>query len=102
MARKIRSGDKVIVITGGSAGKSGVVKSVSGDRAVIDGVNVSIKNIKPSGDRKGSIEAICRSIHVSNLAHVTPEGKPDKVSFKTKDGVKYLVSKKDGREIRRA
>ena len=47
---KIKSGDTVKVISGGSSGKEGTVISVdrSKDRVVVEGVNIVTKHVKPN------------------------------------------------------
>lgn len=99
MAKKIRTGDSVIVIAGNCKGSSGIVKSVEGDRLVIDGVNKRMRHIRKTSQSPGRIDAFFASIHVSNLAHCV-DGKPVKVGFQICDGKKYLINKKTCERIR--
>lgn len=71
----IRKGDTVKVIAGNSKGKTGKVTSmlVSKDRAVVEGVNMITKHLKPNAQNpQGSIEKREGSIHISNLMLVDP------------------------------
>ena len=92
---KIKKGDNVIVITGKDKGKSGNVTSVIKDknRLIIQGVNLAKRHRKPTQENPGKIEEIEASIHISNVSHIDPEtGKPTRVKYETKDGVKKRVS----------
>lgn len=64
---KIRKGDNVFVISGNSRGKTGKVKRVSGERVVIEGINVRKKHVKPTRTSKGGIIDLEMPIHVSNV-----------------------------------
>ena len=71
----IRSGDTVKVISGNSKGKTGKVLTmlVSKERAIVEGVNMATKHLKPSAQSpQGSIEKREASIHISNLMLVDP------------------------------
>lgn len=71
----IRSGDTVKVISGNSKGQTGLVKSilVSKQRAIVEGVNMITKHIKPNAQNpQGSIEKREGTIHISNLMLVDP------------------------------
>jgi len=90
MAARIRKGDKVIVITGADKGKRGEVLSVQpkNERAIVQGVNVAKKHVKPQGMGKpGGIIEQEATIHLSNLALIDPKtDKPTKVGFRVLDG----------------
>jgi len=102
MAVRIRTGDRVIVTSGSNKGQVGNVTSIKLDQVKIDGVNLMVKHIKKTGEERGRIENIIAPIHVSNVAHVDINDKPVKVCFIIKDGVKYLVHRKDkSKEIRK-
>ena len=102
MAARIRTGDRIMVISGAHKGQVGNVTSIKLDKVKIDGVNLMIKHVKKSGEERGRIENIIAPIHVSNVSHVDINDKPVKVSFVIKDGVKYLVHRKDkSKEIRK-
>ena len=89
MAARIRKGDTVVVITGSDKGKRGEVLSVfpKADRAVVQGVNVAKKHVKPQGMGKpGGIIEQEATIHLSNLALIDPKsGKPTRVGFRVLD-----------------
>ena len=90
MAARIRKGDKVVVITGSDKGKRGEVLSVfpKAERAVVQGVNVAKKHVKPQGMGKpGGIIEQEATIHLSNLALIDPKtDKPTRVGFRVLDG----------------
>lgn len=100
MAKKIRTGDSVMVISGGCKGSTGIVKSVEGNRAIVDGVNKKMKHIRRTSQSAGRVEAFFASIDISNLAHCI-NNKPIKVGFKIdNDGKKSLINKKTSERIR--
>lgn len=71
----IRKGDTVKVIAGNSRGKTGVILEVipAKCRAIVEGVNVVTKHIKPSATNpEGGIEKTEAGVHVSNLMLVDP------------------------------
>jgi large subunit ribosomal protein L24 len=57
MARKIKRGDTVIVISGKSKGLSGKVLKVitKTNRVIVEGVNIVKKHVKGGADGKGRI-----------------------------------------------
>ena len=71
---KIKSGDTVKVISGGSRGKQGAVISVdrSKDRVVVEGVNIVTKHVKPNASNpQGGVVKVEAGIHISNVMFVT-------------------------------
>lgn len=103
---KIRKGDRVIVTTGRSKGRTGEVLKVmpKENRAVVQGVNMVKRHVKPTrmGVEGGIVEKEA-SIHISNLAHVDPKtGEPTRVGFKLlDDGRKVRFAKRSGEVIDR-
>ncbi len=92
---KIKTGDNVIVITGKDKGKTGNVLSVlrSKDRIVVEGVNIVKHHRKATQENPGKIEEKEASIHISNVSHLDPDsGKPTRVKYEVKDGVKKRIS----------
>ncbi|MBQ1276728.1 MAG: 50S ribosomal protein L24 [Flavobacteriales bacterium] len=100
---KIKKGDKVVVISGGSKGKEGEVIRVmpQDNKAIVEGVNLVSKHTKPSAKNpQGGIVKTEAPIHISNLALVDPKsGKATRVGYKMEDGKKVRVSKKSGEAI---
>jgi len=103
MAQKIKTKDKVVVLSGKDKGKTGEVVKVlpKEERVVVAGVNVVKKHTRPSARSQGGIVEIEAPIHVSNVAHVDPkDGKPTRVGFKVlEDGRKVRVAKRSGETI---
>ena len=92
---KIKTGDTVIVIAGKDKGKTGNITSVlkANDRVVVEGVNVVKIHRKATQESPGKIEEKEAPIHISNVAHIDPEsGKPTRVKYEIKDGVKRRLS----------
>ncbi len=100
---RIKKGDKVIVLSGKDKGKTGeVTRAMPKDgKVVVSGVNVAIRHTKPSQtDPQGGLQRSEAPLHVSNVAHVTADGKPTRVRLETgKDGKKVRVAVKTGKKI---
>jgi large subunit ribosomal protein L24 len=103
MAAKIRKGDKVIVLSGRSKGKTGEVLKVMPKemRAIVQGVNMVKRHTRTTARAAGGIVEQEASIHVSNLAHVDPRtGGPSRVGFRIlDDGRKVRYAKRSGEII---
>ena len=102
-ARKIKKGDKVVVLAGKDRGVKGEVLKVltEENRVVVQGVNMVTRHRKPSQLSGGGIEKKESSIHVSNVALVDPKsGERTRVGYKIlKDGNKVRVARKSGETI---
>lgn len=99
----IRKGDTVIVNAGAYKGNKGEVLQVfpKNYTAIVDGVNLAKKHMKPTNDNPGGINEINRPIHLSNLSLVDPKsGEPTRIGRKL-DGDKLVrYSKKSGEIIK--
>jgi large subunit ribosomal protein L24 len=104
MAARIRKGDKVEVISGAETGKRGEVVRVlpKENRAVVQGVNVATRHVKPRGmGQPGGIVNQEAAIHLSNLMLVDPKtDKRTRVGFRVVEGSgKVRVAKATGNVI---
>ena len=102
--RKIRKGDKVVVLAGKDKGKQGAVSRVlPDDRVVVDSVNMVKKHTRPNPQKgiTGGILDKEAPLHISNIALVNPiTGKADRVGFKTlEDGRKVRFFKSNGEVV---
>ena len=91
---RIRKGDQVIVIAGKNKGQRGEILSVTGDRVLVQNVNLVKRHTKPNpqANQPGGIVEREASIHISNVMLFNPAtGRGDRVGFKTLD---------DGRKVR--
>jgi large subunit ribosomal protein L24 len=102
MPRHIRKGDIVIVTAGNEKGATGEVLRVlpDADRAVVQGVNIRVKHLKPSqANPKGGLLRREMPIHISNISPVV-DGKPTRVRFETRsDGTKVRVAVRNGKSL---
>jgi large subunit ribosomal protein L24 len=101
MASKIKKGDKVVVLAGKDKGKTGQVLSVipAETKAVVQGINLVRKHQKQTASQDAGIFTKEAPIHLSNLAVADANGKPTRVGFEIKDGVKSRVAKTTGGQI---
>ena len=102
---QIKKGDTVYVNAGNDKGKTGRVVRVlvKKCRAVVEGVNMVSKSVKPSAKHpQGGIIKMEAPIHVSNLNLIDPKsGKPTRVGYRfNEEGKKVRYSKKSGEEIK--
>lgn len=99
--KKIRKGDKVMVLTGRDKGKQGTVLRVLEDsRVLVESVNMIKRHTKPNPRAAvtGGIVQREAPIHVSNVKVIsTDSGEPSRVGFKLlEDGRKVRFAKRDG------
>ena len=103
MKRKIRKGDKVIVLTGRDRGRQGEVLRVlpKEDRVVVRGVATVKRHQRPSANTPGGIDTRESPIHISNVALIDPEsGKPTRVRLeRDKEGNPRRIAVRSGKQI---
>ncbi|MDX1667043.1 MAG: 50S ribosomal protein L24 [Saprospiraceae bacterium] len=102
---KIKKGDKVVVISGAykdtSRPREVLEVLPEENRAIVDGVNMAKKHMRPTQDNPGGITEIPTPIHISNLMLVDPKtGEPTRVGRKEVDGKLVRYSKNSGEIIR--
>src|SRR2546429_4545344 len=106
MARHIKSGDQVIVITGADKGKVGKVLRVltDKDRVVVEGVNRVWKHVRPSqrNPQGGRIQKDA-PIHLSNVMPLVPGGgnRGTRVRTEVRDGQKHRIAVSGGADLGR-
>ena len=103
MAAKLKTGDRVVVVTGKDAGTRGTISSVDPQRgkAVVAGVNAAVRHTKPQGGQQGGRVYREMPIDLSNLMYEDPEDKRGtRVGFRiTEEGRKERFAKRSGRTI---
>jgi large subunit ribosomal protein L24 len=103
MAAKIKKGDKVVILAGRDAGRSGEVIKVlpKEDIALVRGINVVKRHQRQTQTQEGGIISKEAPIHLSNVAIADPkDGKATRVGFKVlDDGRKVRVAKRSGEVI---
>ena len=99
---KLKTGDKVVVISGANKGKEGKITKVLDDKVIVEGVNVRKKHLKPKNNNgNGEIVEVERPIHRSNVMIIDPKTKkPTKIKIDfDKNGKKIRISKKSNEKI---
>jgi large subunit ribosomal protein L24 len=101
MNKKIRKGDRVLVIAGNEKGKSGEVLATGDDRILIQGVNIRKKHLKKTQQSQGGrIIEMEAPLHISNVALCTKEGQKIKLRSKTtKSGEREWVFEAGGKDV---
>ena len=100
-SKKMRRGDKVIVLTGNERGQTGQVLRVLGDKVLVQGVNVRKRHIKRSqAQPKGGVVELEKPLHISNLSVCTEDNQPIKLRVRfNKAGERELFYKLDGKDV---
>ncbi len=103
MARHIKTGDQVMVITGADKGKVGRVLRIIADkdRVVIEGINRVWKHVRPSQryPQGGRIQKDA-AVHLSNVMPLDPAtGKGTRVKFQDREGRKHRIAAKSGTDL---
>jgi len=101
----VKSGDKVIVLSGNSKGSQGVIIEMltEENRAIVEGLNMVKKHIKPTQENpKGGIVEKEAPIHISNLMVVDSKGNPTRIGRRknAETGKLERYSKKSGEVIK--
>ena len=102
---RVKRGDRVVVTTGRDRGRQGEVLRVlrKDERVIVQGVNMVKRHQRPSAGHPGGIVDKEASIHISNVAHIDPDGgRPTRVGYRTlDDGRKVRFAKRSGEVIDR-
>ena len=98
MAAKLKTGDKVVVLTGKDKGKEGTITSVNpkAGKAVVEGINMAIRHTRQSQNDQGGRLPIAVPIQLSNLALLDANGKPTRVGFRMEGDKKVRFAKTTG------
>ena len=93
--KKVKKGDKVLIISGNNRGREGKVLKVlpGADKVIVEGVNMRKRHTRPTQKLpQGGILEIEAPIHISNVKVIAP-----KSNVATRIGIKVL---KDGSKVR--
>lgn len=100
---RIKTGDKVEIISGKDKGHQGIVTKVfpKRDRVIVEGANLVKKHQRPSqSDPQGGILEVEAPIHVSNVQILDPEtNEKTRIGIKVEDGKKIRVARKSGNSL---
>ncbi|HJK87779.1 MAG TPA: 50S ribosomal protein L24 [Candidatus Megaira endosymbiont of Hartmannula sinica] len=99
---RIKTGDQVRVISGNDKGKVGKVISifVSTNKALVEGVKIVKKHVKPKDNVEGKIITKESPIDISNLVHYdSTTAKAFKVGFRVTNEKKERYNKSTGKNI---
>jgi large subunit ribosomal protein L24 len=99
---KIKSGDKVRVITGDHKGEEGKILKLSKDKnkAIVEGVNMVKKHMKPDAKNpQGGIVEKEAFIQISNVSLLTSKGETTRVGYRMEGDKKVRFAKKSNEVI---
>jgi large subunit ribosomal protein L24 len=105
---KVRSGDRVEVISGKDRGKSGRVLRVDtkNGRVFVEGLNMVKRHTRPQQVPGAQSEAALGGvieregpIHVSNVMIVDGKGKRTRIGIERDDGQRYRVARSTGARL---
>jgi large subunit ribosomal protein L24 len=103
MARHIKQGDTVMVLTGSDKGKTGKVLKIitKSDRVIVEGINRVWKHVRPSAryPQGGRIQKDA-PLHVSNVLPLDPAtGKGTRVRYEVREGKKHRIGAGAGTDL---
>jgi large subunit ribosomal protein L24 len=103
MARHIRKGDMVVIISGADAPKTGKVLRVLTDKdsVIVEGMKRVWKHVKPNqrNPQGGRIQKES-PIHISNVMLLDPAtGRGTRVRFENRNGEKRRIAAKGGADL---
>ena len=100
---KLKTDDKVVVITGKDKGKEGKITKIlrKQNKVVVEKVNMRTKHIKKSQNRAGEKITFEAPLDASNVMLICPEtGKRTRIGYeKNSKGKKIRISKKSNKPI---
>lgn len=98
---KIKKGDTVKVIAGGSRGRTGEVLQVfpRENTAIVDGANVRVKHLKATEQDAGGRVDKVMPIHISNLAVLDSAGNVSRVGRREENGKNVRYTKSNGQTL---
>ena len=99
---RLKKDDTVMIIAGKDKGVTGKIIKVDPEkeRVFIQGANMVSKTMKKRNQQdQGGIVKVEASVHVSNVALVTKDGKPSKVGYRFENGKKVRYAKKTGETV---
>jgi len=103
MARRIKKGDTVAVMSGDDRGKRGRVLRVipEKDRVIVEGVNLVYKHLRKSQQHpQGGRIRREAALHLSKVMPIDPDtNKPTRVAKKVVEGRRQRVGVRSGAEV---
>lgn len=73
---RLKTGDKVVVITGSNKGKEGKILKILDNRVIVEGINIVKKHLKPKNNNgNGEIVETEAPIHASNVKVIADKEK---------------------------
>jgi len=107
MPARIKTDDRVIVISGKDRGKQGKVLRVDpkNEKVYVEGLNMIKRHQKaqqtgPTSQQTGGVIEKEAGIHISNVALVDPkDGKPTRVGVEIVDGKRFRIARRSGTRI---
>ncbi len=102
---KVRSGDRVQVMSGKDRGKTGRILRVDTkrERVFVEGLNMVKRHTRPSQVPGAQSEAAMGGvieregpIHVSNVMILDAKGQPTRIKIEREDGKRFRVAKTTG------
>jgi large subunit ribosomal protein L24 len=103
MPARIRTGDRVVLLSGKDKGKTGVVLEVrpKEQRVLVEGVNIMKRHTKPRPPNEpGGVIERPAPVHLSNVALIDPkDDRPTRVRITEIDGVCVRVAARSGEKL---
>lgn len=104
MAQRLQIGDTVVVRSGNHRGLTGALVGFTAtkERAFVEGAPTRRRHRKAlPGEAQGTIVELPISVHVSNIAHVTSDGKPSRIRVVERNGERVRTLVKGGQDVQK-
>lgn len=100
-AKRIRTGDTIVVTCGNDRGKSGqVLKRVGNNKLLIQGINMCKKAIRPGeANPQGGFVELERPIHASNVLISDGKGNGFRAKARNNGNLKEVYGVVNGQEV---
>jgi large subunit ribosomal protein L24 len=97
----IRKGDTVTILSGDNKGETGVVEAVFVDeyRAIVKGINLVKRHVRPSADQPGGVVEKEASIHISKLMLMDSKGEASRIKRQRDENGKLVRVSKKSQEV---
>ena len=97
---KLKTGDKVVVISGANKGKEGKITKVLDDKVIVEGANIVTKAQRAQGGNQGGLIKMEAAMDSSKVMLYCPAcEKATRIKYDVVDNKKVRVCKKCGEKL---
>ena len=98
--KRLREGDRIVVIAGNDKGRTGTILSRNDDKIVVQGINVRKKHMRKTQNSPGRIASIEMAINASNAMLCPVEEKGVRTHIvKDDNGVRHVAYRDGDKDV---